>query len=689
MSFLNPFILLGLAAAALPILIHIFTRTKSRTIPFSTLDFLKKLQNEQIRRIKLRQIFLLILRTLIIIFIILAFARPTIESSSASAAPSNANTSMAIIVDNSISMSRPHNGASLFSEMKKQALSVADLLRSGDEAFLITTTDTSLLLSQRSFHESETLKKELNALHESYQATNIDAALSLASKALARSSNVNKEIYLLSDLQRNAFARDSLLIDKNSRLFVRPAVSKRVSNLSVVDAGLRSTILQRGRVAEAAVTIRNTGDAAVDNALVQLYVDNRRAAQTTLQLNPGASITRVFRFTIEKSGFSSARAQLEDDDVLEDNESAFSFYVPEKMRIAAVGEDEELYRLNLALTTDASDSLFQLKRLPLTSLKSTAFANYDVFVLSNNAEIDRQTAEKLNEFVQDGGGIFLALGDKVDIRAYNTTLAPALQLPHIVDVISSADGKGRMSLEKYDVTHPLFYGIFQNQDAEFSKPLFSFAVKVLPNSKVLPIMQYSSGDPFLFERKLGRGVVLVMTTAFDERLSDMSRRTIFAPLMTRIIAYCGQSQANNGRALFIGDELRYKLPPRDLQRVLEIKRPDAKYDRLKPRMTPNGAWASYSLTNLPGIYELIADGSVKYQWAVVIDPSEFDAAPADLQKFKNGNEAIFLQDNTNLDEKIASQRHGRELWRFLALAAFILLITEMLIYREKGETPAD
>lgn len=596
---------------------------------------------------------------------------------------------MAIIVDNSVSMRRPHNGGSLFSGMKTRALSIADMLRSGDEAFLITTTDTSLLLAKRSFHDSQILKKELGAVTVSDQVTNIDAALSLASKVLARSSNVNKEIYLLSDLQRNAFARDSLLIDKNIRLYVWPVVAGRVANLSVIDAELRSTILQTGRVAEAAVTIRNTGDAAVDNALVQLYVDDRRAAQTTLQLNPGASITNVFRFAIEKSGFSSARVQLEDDDVMEDNERAFSFYVPEKVHLAVFGDDEDIFSLTLALTADANDSLFQVKRISSASIRTTAFADFDVLALVNLAELDRQTVEKLESFVQSGGGLFFALGDKVDIRAYNTTPAPALHLPQIVDVIGSPAGDGRLSLEKYDVTHPLFYGIFQNQNAEFSKPLFNFAVKVLPNSNMLSIMQYSSGDPFLFERKLGQGVVLVMTTAFNERLADISRRTIFAPLMTRIIAYCGQSRTNDGRALFIGDELRCKLAPQDLKRVFEIKRPDDKYDRLKPKMTPIGAWATYSLTNLPGVYELIADGSVKYQWAVAIDPEEFDAAPAELQKFKNGGAATILPDNVNLDEKIASQRHGMELWRFLAIAAFFLLIAEMLIYREKGETPAE
>ena len=59
MTFLNPFVLFGLAAAAIPILIHLFNIRKLRTIEFSTLTFLKELNKNKIRRIKIRQWLLL------------------------------------------------------------------------------------------------------------------------------------------------------------------------------------------------------------------------------------------------------------------------------------------------------------------------------------------------------------------------------------------------------------------------------------------------------------------------------------------------------------------------------------------------------------------------------------------------------------------------------------------------------
>ena len=93
MIFLNPTVLLGLLAAGIPILIHLLNLRKLKKIEFSTLAFLKELQKTKIRKIKLKQWILLALRVLIIIFLVLSFARPTLESVDIAAAASKAKTS--------------------------------------------------------------------------------------------------------------------------------------------------------------------------------------------------------------------------------------------------------------------------------------------------------------------------------------------------------------------------------------------------------------------------------------------------------------------------------------------------------------------------------------------------------------------------------------------------------------------
>ena len=70
MTFLNPAVLIGLAAASIPILIHLLNLRKLKTIEFSTLIFLRELQKNKIRRVKLKQLLLLALLVLIILMIV-------------------------------------------------------------------------------------------------------------------------------------------------------------------------------------------------------------------------------------------------------------------------------------------------------------------------------------------------------------------------------------------------------------------------------------------------------------------------------------------------------------------------------------------------------------------------------------------------------------------------------------------
>src|SRR5258708_9095468 len=98
MTFLNPLLLFGLAAVAIPVILHLLNLRKLRTIEFSTLTFLKELQQTKIRRLKLRQLLLLLIRTLLIVCIILAFARPTLRGTILGSIRSHAKSTLGFIL---------------------------------------------------------------------------------------------------------------------------------------------------------------------------------------------------------------------------------------------------------------------------------------------------------------------------------------------------------------------------------------------------------------------------------------------------------------------------------------------------------------------------------------------------------------------------------------------------------------
>ena len=67
LGFLNSIFLLGLVAIAAPIIIHLLNRRRVRKIRFSSLEFLSELTRRRMRKVNLRRILILILRTLAVL----------------------------------------------------------------------------------------------------------------------------------------------------------------------------------------------------------------------------------------------------------------------------------------------------------------------------------------------------------------------------------------------------------------------------------------------------------------------------------------------------------------------------------------------------------------------------------------------------------------------------------------------
>src|SRR6478735_11977398 len=109
MSFLNPFLLFGSVALAIPVLIHLVRREKSEIIPFSSLMFLLKVPKRSIRQQKLKNLLLMALRILILALLVGAFARPYITQSATPIVPIGQNRGVVMLLDNSYSVRYGNN----------------------------------------------------------------------------------------------------------------------------------------------------------------------------------------------------------------------------------------------------------------------------------------------------------------------------------------------------------------------------------------------------------------------------------------------------------------------------------------------------------------------------------------------------------------------------------------------------
>src|SRR5580765_3107443 len=104
MSFLSPFLLAGLGAIAVPVLVHLIQRERKRVIEFPSLMFVQKIPYQSVRRRRIRHWFLLLMRAAAIALLCAAFARPFLPQGAAAAVAMGGSREVVIVLDQSASM---------------------------------------------------------------------------------------------------------------------------------------------------------------------------------------------------------------------------------------------------------------------------------------------------------------------------------------------------------------------------------------------------------------------------------------------------------------------------------------------------------------------------------------------------------------------------------------------------------
>src|SRR5437588_13086292 len=98
MAFLTPAFLIGLAALAVPILVHLIQRERKRVIEFPSLMFIRRIPYQSVRRRRIRHWFLLLMRAAAIALIVAAFARPFFPAGAAAAAAASCGSRELVIL---------------------------------------------------------------------------------------------------------------------------------------------------------------------------------------------------------------------------------------------------------------------------------------------------------------------------------------------------------------------------------------------------------------------------------------------------------------------------------------------------------------------------------------------------------------------------------------------------------------
>ncbi|MEW6088789.1 MAG: BatA domain-containing protein [bacterium] len=583
-SFLNPLLLFGLIAGAVPLIIHFLTKRETRKIFFGSIRFLKELEENKRSRINIDFLLLLLLRILIIVFFCAGLARPLTSFGFLGLGNKEAK-SIIFLIDNSYSMGYRDTGNTLFLKAKKKAEEIIDGLSLNDEAGIIFFNEKPVRQSIGFTNNKQTLDNILQNTGLSFAKTGMQNALEAANEFFAQAKNSKKELYILSDFQKNGFSDiQSVKGIKVIPLVFRPGVP---SNITVTGMEFPNYISSKNTT-RINFHIKNTGEEKKLHAI--LYLEKNKIGETDITIKDDSEGTAVFFYSFPEKGRYKGFLEIEGSDNLKaDNRYYFCVEAMKPLQVLLLAGNkengEENFYIKQALSS-TGDSPIILKDLSVEKSDYGVFQSFPVVILNNLPRIDRKLEEALLKFANAGGGILISLGGNISIKDYSgySSLLPAkLQFK----IGSEEETSKYYKIMSFDKSHPVFK-IF-TAESFASTHFYSFfgtETNLLDlNTRVLA--RFDDGYPFVIEKKTGLGKVLLFTSSLDSGWSDFPLRKNYLPLLHQAVYYLSQSQELKKRQVILEGEFFDKEPGIDL-----IKQPD---DYIALNLSPEEADLSYVL----------------------------------------------------------------------------------------------
>jgi hypothetical protein len=625
MGLLNPLLLALGIAAAVPLLLHLLQRHQGPRIVFPALRYLRRAEKESARRIRVRQLLLMMLRVAAVLLIAFAAARPFLRAAGEGHSP----TAAAIILDNSVSTSLVDGDERVLDRLRSAALGVLAAAGPDDRFWLLLAgePDEPALVG-----DAELTAMRVREVRPAATQADVPAALRRAHALLAAGAEGRaREIHLLTDLQATSFPAPAPAADGAPPVIVYHVGGTAPPNRAVVDVevggGMTPVAGQRTTVAAA---IAGAGDDPVN---VRLLVEDRLAAAAAAA--PGG--TAVLALPAPSAGILTGRVEIDADALHADDVRYFAARVAPPPAAAAVGE-QPFVQDALAVLADAG-------RVRAASAAAADVA-FLAAALSADAMPPRTTV------------IVLPPEQPAQLEAVNRRLAAAgipwrFQPP--------AAGEARIAPPADDPLLSALDAVRIRQNYPLSAEGTAAGDSVL--------LRLSDGTPWAVSgpRRAG-GRYIVLGSPLSAEASTLPTGVAMLPLLERLTGAWAMAQ-----------------PPRtDVEPGAEVRMPDGASAMIVPDggrvdVTP-GTFQRVGVQ--PGIYRVVDGDAVIAAWAVNPPPAASDLTRLDRRTLETRLPGWTLHTSTDPGAFLRAafrERLGRELWRPFLLALLAVLVVETFI----------
>jgi hypothetical protein len=706
LTFLAPAVLGGLGVVAAPIAIHFLNKARVQIVRWGAMRFLLETVRKNQRRLQVEDLILLLLRCLIVALLALAFARPVINPGGAGVSAVNSPAIAVLLFDQSASMGQSNGVETRFDEAKNAARKFLDQLGSGSQAALFLVADRVNQVVARPTADLALVRRALEVAEPSDRTSDLLAAVRLALDGLRPISGANKYMVLFTDNQAVAWkqldAIKPLLAEaKDVEFRLVPLGNQGEENLAITVLRAEGATPAAGQLFGCVVEVSNFGATSATGVRVTLSLDEEAPADQAIidEIAPGQSRAVRLNVRFARPGFQTVRATIPADRLPADNQRALAVQVLDQVRMTivegsqpAAKQDRDGFFLANALVPvpPARRAQYYLKveAAPVSWIADADLSKQELIALCNAGAPGASAAQKLRQYVSNGGALLIFPGPNVKPDAYNNEPALKEILPATLGALKEPDKNGGFATwQPRGHAHAVTALWNDPQNGTLGSvragKFFPLTLAAANNENETPhaIVKYSDGSPAIVERTFGKGHVVLFSSTATTQWNNLPIHPDFVPLLRRLIGYVTHRDDGDALMLTPGAVFQQAVSSDLVGREFSVVRPDGKG---KPQ--PAGSVelvnrqpvVRYRDTEKAGAYRLFVSGAEQpiAAFAVQMDPQESDLRVVAAERL-----AGLSAEKKTTAEAAAKPVGGvrREFWAALIAAAACIAVIEMML----------
>lgn len=683
MKFLYPTFLFALFTIAIPIIIHLFSFRRYKTVYFSHVGFLKDIKKESQKKSRLKQLLMLLARILTIIFLVFAFSQPYIPTENA--ATTGSGEVVGVYIDNSFSMNALSEQGQLLERARNKAAEIGQSYPAGTK-FRLLTNDLKPK-HQHLFNKEQFIREvaEISPSPATVSLSLIHNRFDMQNKMHENTSQGS--LYLISDFQRNITDLENFS-GKSVFSYLMPLVPNQVNNLYIDSCWVEVPAHGLNQEETLFVKIKNSSNEDYQNLPLRLFLNDSLKSITNFSVNAQNEITASLKYTNTSSGIQTGKVEITDYPFTHDNNWYLSYFVEPKLKALAIFNKNSDSQEGLAYISALfeNDDYVELEVMDIQSLQISKLAESNTIFLINPENFSSGFLNELESAVNNGSSVVLF----PKLTPQNTATNQFLQQFN-ANTTTGIDTTSQ-EISGIDFDNRFFRNVFQERKENALLPKINGHLKFSENirSSETQLLWFQNGDKALSGLPYGNGKVWVFAFPLNKKNETFARDILFVPSIYNIVL---NSLPDQQISYTIGNEKSYLLPRNisaGMATSIEVENRETS-DRFIPDKSVSGQGIRLDLGGLvetAGHYLVKNENKTIASIAFNYNRNESDLryfSPAELNdriELANLEKATVLENvTTNFTEILQEIQKGTQLWKWCILLALFFILAEVLIAR--------